>query len=221
MLSSEAARLQIHSYKVAAAQGGLLHTRASPLPAPTRRWGQHGRHRGHGGGLSVPPARAPAGRWPMHHSARVTARQGTARRDAQLRVAAGTGSSFSRSCGLSIAPVARGVPAQQAGPFGTAPRARPPLWMLTPDTVNRHRKRHFPCQLHRMVPYPPQPCWEHPQPARLLQAQSSALAGLLRASRFRARMAPAVCTSERVQVLAARTRVCSSPPSLIRAINII
>lgn len=54
MLSSEAARLQIHSYKVAAAQGGLPHTRASPLPAPTRRWGQHGRHRGHGGAEHAP-----------------------------------------------------------------------------------------------------------------------------------------------------------------------
>lgn len=91
----------------------------------------------------MPPRRAPAGRWPTHHSARVTARQGTARRDAQLRVAAGTESSCSRSCGLSIA--------HQEGPFGTAPRTRPPLWMPTPDMVSRHRKRHFPCQLPRMV----------------------------------------------------------------------
>lgn len=51
----------------------------------------------------------------MYHSARVTARQGTARRDAQLRVAAGTESSCSRSCGLSIAPVALEGPSTPRG----------------------------------------------------------------------------------------------------------
>jgi len=67
------------------------------------------------------------------------------------------------------------VALSQAEPFEMGTRALPLLWTLTPDMVNRHRKRHFLRSLNKTVLYPrrcsaarcwaEQPCQEHSQPA--------------------------------------------------------
>lgn len=67
------------------------------------------------------------------------------------------------------------VAPNQGEPFEMGTRALPLLWTLTPDVVNRHRKRHFLRQLNKTVLYPcccsaarcwaVQPCQEHSQPA--------------------------------------------------------
>lgn len=93
-----------------------------------------------------------------------------------------------------------------ASPGTQGTRARPLLRTLTPDAVNKHRKRHFLRQLNKPVLYPLGcallGCAALPGafPARSCSRLSA------RPPRLRVGMAPAVCPAQRVQVLAARSR---------------